>query len=386
MKRRYAFMSFTLGITLLFISVYLLLPVSAQSSTPEVDDLVARGEYLIHITGCISCHTPPKPEYNVADLTQLSPEQLQDLSLRALETLDVEDKLLAGGRPFSLGPAGVIFSRNLTPDEETGLGTWTDEEIEAALRIGVSKDGSRLHPLMPYRNFYGLSREDVRAIIAYLRSIPAVNNPEPPNQLAGEIVAPELVPPTELPETAPDGSNPVELGRYLVNVAMSCHDCHTPLDAETGEPIEAKWLAGGQPYEGPWGIVYGSNITPHETTGIGTWTEEQIIRAVRDGVRIDGRRLILMPWEDYAVTTDEDIQAVAAYLLNGAEPIDNEIPAPAIEDAFIQYDEAVREQAANKTTSANNAGSSNSTPIILAGAGVVALLVVGGLLVMRRRR
>lgn len=315
--------------------------VGAQESTEEAvmteeEALLARGEYLIYVSGCISCHTPSKDEY--ADLAALTPEQAVELSLYALETLDVENRQLAGGRVFSLGPMGIIMSRNLTPDEATGLGAWTDEEIEAAIRIGVSRDGYRLFPLMPYRNYFNMSEYDMQAIIAYLRSLPAVENEVPRVGPSGEGIAPDLVLRDDLPEFAPDSSDPVALGEYLVNTVMSCADCHTPLDETTGAPIFDQWLAGGQPWEGPWGIVYGGNITPHETTGIGTWTDEQIARAIREGVRIDGRRLILMPWEDYAVTTDEDIAAVVAYL-RSIPAVELEPSVPSIEEAFIIYEE-----------------------------------------------
>ena len=113
-----------------------------EAAMTEEEALVERGHYLIYMAGCISCHTPNKEEY--ADYSALSLEQAIDLSLFALTTLDVENRQLAGGRPFDLGPMGVILSRNLTPDETTGLGAWTDEEIEAAVRIGVSRDGYRL--------------------------------------------------------------------------------------------------------------------------------------------------------------------------------------------------------------------------------------------------
>jgi mono/diheme cytochrome c family protein len=310
---------------------------TAEAAMTEEEALLERGHYLIYIAGCISCHTPAKEEY--ADFAALSVDQAINVSLFALDTLDVENRQLAGGRVFDLGPIGVIMSRNLTPDVETGLGAWTDEEIEAAIRIGVSRDGYRLFPIMPYRNYYSLSEYDMDAIIAYLRSLPAVVNEVPRIGPSGEGIAPELILSDDVLATAPpDSSDPVALGAYLVNTVMSCADCHTPLDETTGEPLFDQWLAGGQPWEGPWGIVYGGNITPHEETGIGTWTDEEIARAVREGVRIDGRQLILMPWQDYAVTTDEDIAAVVAYL-RSIPAIDNEAPAPSIEDAFMVYEE-----------------------------------------------
>ena len=313
---------------------------ATEEATAEMTDeeaLLERGHYLINIGGCISCHTPPKEEY--ADFASLSLEQAIDISLFALDTLDVENRELAGGRAFDLGPMGVILSRNITPDVETGIGAWTDEEIEAAIRIGVSSDGYRLFPIMPYRNFYSLSEYDMDAIIAYLRSLPPVVNEVPRIGPSGEGIAPDLVLSDDVLSTAaPDSSDPVALGAYLVNTVMSCADCHTPIDETTGAPIFDQWLAGGQPWEGPWGIVYGGNITPHEVTGIGSWSDEDIARAVREGVRIDGRRLVLMPWEDYELTSDDDIAAIVAYL-RSIPAVDNEIPAPAIEEAFQIYEE-----------------------------------------------
>lgn len=325
----------SLMIALLFVIGLILIAGTLSAQEAADDALLARGAYVAEIGGCIACHTPYQAEYE--DFANITPEQLQTLGLFAYDTLDLE-RLGAGGRAFDLGPGGVVISKNLTPDEATGLGAWTDEEIEAAIRIGVSKDGRRLHPLMPYRNYFFMARDDMRALIAYLRSIPAVENEVPISGPSGEGIAPELVPDTELLETAPDGSDPVALGDYLVNAIMSCTDCHTPFDPETGAPLLDQFLAGGQPYEGPWGIVYGANITPHNETGLGLWSDEDIAKVFRLGVRIDGRRLVLMPWQDYMIITDEDLAAMIAYLRQ-IPAVDNEIPAPAITDLFLQYAE-----------------------------------------------
>ncbi len=296
------------------------------------EEMLDRGEYLSHIGACVSCHTPQKEEYLSEDIT---PDQFKQIGLEYEQTQDIENQLMAGGREFPLGPFGVLVSPNLTPDE-TGLGDWTDEEIEAALRIGVNKDGRRLHPLMPYANYFGWSEMDMQALIMYLRTIPAVENEIIQTGPSGDGIAPELVVNAdELPLLPPDGSDPIELGRYLTINVMGCSDCHTPLDAETGAPNFELLLAGGQAYEGPWGIVYGGNITPHET-GLADWTTEDYERSLREGVRIDGRRLVFMPWEDYAGATEEDMAAVIAYL-QSLTPIDNEIPSPAIEEIFIEF-------------------------------------------------
>lgn len=296
-------------------------------------EMLERGEYLSHIGACVSCHTPQKEEYLSEDITL---EQLQTIGLAFEDTQDIENQLMAGGRAFPLGPFGVLVSPNLTP-HETGLGDWTDEEIEAALRIGVNKDGRRLHPLMPYPNIFNWAESDMQALIMYLRSIPAVDNEVIQTGPSGEGFAPELtVNAEELPQLPPEDQ--LELGRYLTLNVMSCGECHTPLDPETGAPQFELLLGGGQAYEGPWGIVYGGNITPHET-GLADWTAEDYERVFREGIRIDGRRLVFMPWQDYATTSDDDMDAVIAYL-QSLEPIDNEVPSPAIEDIFISYADA----------------------------------------------
>ena len=295
-------------------------------------EMLERGEYLSNIGACVSCHTPQLEEYLVEEI---SLEQLQTIGWSFEDTQDVEGQLLAGGREFSLGPFGVLVSPNLTPDD-TGMGDWSDEEIEAALRIGINPDGRRLHPLMPYGNIFNWAESDMQALIMYLRTIPAVENEIEQTGPSGDGIAPELIVDEDaLTLLPPDGSDPIVLGEYLVRNVMSCGDCHTPLDEDTGAPLADMFLAGGQAYQGPWGIVYGGNITP-DATGLDGWEYEDYERVFREGVRIDGRRLVFMPWQDYAGLSDDDLDAVIMYL-QALEPIDNEVPAPAIEDIFLDY-------------------------------------------------
>jgi mono/diheme cytochrome c family protein len=335
-KVRFFMLRFAYIILILFIlSLAGFLGVSAQDTASEKqDEILERGEYIVHIAGCFACHSPYKEEF--ADFSALTSEQTLTLSLFAVQTLDLENRFMAGGRPFELGPIGTLYSANLTPHEATGIGSWTDAQIELAIRVGVNPSGRRLYPIMPYANYFNMAQSDVEAVIAYLRTIEPVENGVDRSGPSGEGVAPELERTEDMLQTPPDGSDPVELGSYLVNVIMSCNDCHTPRDPRTGLHDEELAMAGGQAYEGPWGIVYGGNITPHEETGIGTWTADDIRRVFREGVRPDGRRLVLMPWEDYASITDDDLDALIAYL-QAIEPIDNEIPAPSIDEAFLQY-------------------------------------------------
>lgn len=299
--------------------------------SPQFDDQLEQGEYLATIAGCISCHTPQLDVYDPILNEDFSLEELRTLALFEASAADRE-RLLSGGRPFDLGPAGIIYTANLTPDEETGLGSWSDEEIKLALQTGVNADGRRLHPVMPL--YTRMAEEDLDALIAFLRSLEPIEN-----EVEEYFEMP--IPPGEVPEEPIERPDPEDLaarGEYLVAI-MACEHCHTPLDLETGAPLEEKFLAGGQPYEGPWGIVYSGNITPHET-GIGEWTEAEIKRAITTGVRINGRRLGLMPWQYYAALQPEDLDAIVHYLQNVVEPVENNVPATAMEEPFIEFVDA----------------------------------------------
>ncbi len=293
------------------------------------DSVIEHGKYIANIAGCTSCHTPNRPEFN--DPTQLNNEQIHIIALNELEAHDTS-KFLAGGRAFDLGPAGIVYTRNITPDQETGLGGWTDEQIKVAVRTGQTPSGKMLFPVMPYHNYNGMADADLDAVIAYLRSVKAVNNKVPEETVATDMLKP-------LPYTqgivAPDASDKAARGEYLVKYVMGCTDCHTPLDPATGQPLMDKYLGGGQPYEGPWGIVYGGNITPDNDTGIGSWSEAEIKRAIVSGVGKDGRRLILMPWYAYTGIKPEDADAVAYYIKNVLPAVKNEVPAAALNPDFV---------------------------------------------------
>lgn len=333
MKKISLFRGLTILATVMGLLILAFVATVAQDTEMTGEEAtLARGEYLVRMARCISCHTPRLEEFNAEELTE---EQNITLSLFNFSTLDVEDHLMAGGRRFNLGPAGAVFAPNLTSDEATGLGSWTDEEIEIAMRIGVGKDGRRLHPIMPYNTYNDWPQSDMDALIAYLRTVPAVENEVDRTGPEGESEPAEMPAAEDLAETPSE--DPVERGEYLVVDVMRCTGCHTPRDPRTGRADTSLLMGGGQAFEREFGIVYGGNITPHEETGIGTWEAADIARVFREGVRIDGRRLTLMPWQDYSVISDEDLDAVIAYL-QALDPIDNEVPAPAFEnEAFLQF-------------------------------------------------
>jgi mono/diheme cytochrome c family protein len=145
------------------------------SAVPAMTQL-QRGQYIATISGCNDCHTPGTL-YGAPDF----------------------DRTLAGSELGWQGPWGVTYASNLTPDVETGLGGWTDGEIERALRSGVKKDGTPVGPPMPWPDFARLSPDDMAALIAYLRGLPAVKHanlgPLPPGSKAtGSIIT--LPPPS----------------------------------------------------------------------------------------------------------------------------------------------------------------------------------------------
>ncbi len=346
---------------------------TANAGPSQQNELLEQGKYVATIAGCTSCHTPLKPEYQ--NLQALTFEQIQTLAFNEREAQD-SDKLLSGGRAFDLGPAGLLFTRNITPDEETGVGAWSDDQLKLAIKTGVSADGTILFPVMPYHVYNQMADSDVDAVIAYIRSVAPISNAVPDKTVSTEGM-PAL--PFNTGISAPDPSDPAARGAYLVNSVMGCTDCHTPVDPATGAPQMDKYLAGRQPYEGPWGIVYGGNITPDEGTGIGAWTDEEVQRAILTGVGKDGRRLILMPWFAYSSLTTEDAEAVVFYLKNDLPAVENQIPAASLNEGFTVMVPSEELQSSSE---------SNSTlsPIIIVIVSVLIVLLISFLANYSRRQ
>jgi mono/diheme cytochrome c family protein len=362
----------TLAFVLSFMIVMAVGISSVGASNRHQQETLEQGRYIATIAGCTECHTPLKPEYQ--DPTTLTLDQLKVLSFNGVAAND-ESRLLAGGRAFDLGPAGILFTRNITPDAETGIGAWTDEQVKIAIKSGLNTQGEVLFPVMPYHVYNGMADADLDAVVAYLRSVNAVRNEVPARTIPTDGF-PSLPYTTGI--VAPDASDKAARGGYLVNSIMGCTDCHTPVDPATGAPVMEKYLAGRQPYEGPWGIVYGGNITPDNETGIGTWTEEEITRAITSGVSRDGRRLILMPWYAYSAITSEDAEAVAFYLKNVLPAVKNQIPAASLNEGF--------QEIVPQSEFQGSAGSGALSPVILVVVGVGIILLVSVAVALLRRR
>jgi mono/diheme cytochrome c family protein len=261
-----------------------------------------RGRYLVTSaqTPCMLCHSPMDTTGHV---------------------LKVKDGMMLAGRNWE--PDGVPFvtAPNLTPDPETGAGTWTDDQLARAIREGIGHDGRTLFPIMPYTRYRNMSDEDLASIIVFLRSVPAVRNPLPPTKVPFPLSrlikgVPEPVEGT----VTPDLSTPEKRGRYITQLAV-CEDCHTPAD-DKGNVIPDMDFAGGMAMKyGDWTAGASANLTP-SVNGIPYYTEDLFIETIRTG-KVRSRVLSgMMPTFYFRNFTDQDLKDVFAYLKT-LKPVDH---------------------------------------------------------------
>ena len=293
---------------------YLLLAYPKAPPPPTVSfdaspERLARGEYLAeHVVGCSTCHTQ-------RDWTRFSGPIKREL-------------LGAGNEPFDLGPAGFLYSKNITP---AGIGSWTDGELLRAVTQGVSKDGTPLFPLLPYPHIGALSEDDVHAVLAYVRSWKAIEGVAPERRLSiplNLIVRTMPGPNTFQPRPSPDDK--LAYGKYLTRSAL-CSDCHTPID-DRGTPLPGMDFAGGMEFRETGYTVRSANITPDADTGIGSWTEQQFIDKFKgfetpsDATlsETERRQNTVMPMTAYAGMTREDLSAIYAYIRT-LKPVTNRV-------------------------------------------------------------
>ena len=254
----------------------------------QAESLLERGTYLMNsIVACGNCHTPQGP----------------DGPLPGME--------LAGGLVIE-DPAFTVHTPNITPDPETGIGSWTDDQIIAAIREGRRPDGRIIGPPMPIGLYRQMSDRDVQAVVAYLRQVPPVHHEVAPSEYRVPLPASYGPPVGSVPEVARDDA--VAYGAYLAGPLGHCIECHTLL--VEGRPDFAHRLsAGGNRFYGPWGISISRNITPDPETGIGSWTDDQIKRAITQGISADDTPLMPpMGFPYYARLSAADLDALVAYL------------------------------------------------------------------------
>jgi len=264
----------------------LLLALGSWLGSAQADALLERGTYLMQsISACGNCHTPQGPDGPIPGME------------------------LAGMADFFEVPEFKIHTPNITPDPETGIGNWTDEQIIAAIREGRRPDGSIIGPFMPIGLYRNLSDNDVKAIVAYLRQVPAVRH-EVPRSTFNIPLPPSYGPPVaNVPDVPRD--DPVTYGRYLAGPVGHCIECHTPM-TETGPDFANQLGAGGVVFPGPWGNSVSANITPTE---LAEHTDDEIKTMITTGTRPDGSKMLPpMPYAYYANIADEDLDAIVAYL------------------------------------------------------------------------
>ena len=292
-------------------------PEVRASSDPAV---IARGEYLVYgPSHCVECHASSFEEFQKVLTGQKVP--------------------LQGGTKFEARPLGAIYSKNLTPDPETGIGSYTDGQIARMMRYNVRPNGrASVAPMMPFHN---MSDEDMIAIISFLRSQPAVRHAVPDNEwtIPGKVIRsisssfkprdPAAVRP---PKTAPEEKPTKERGEYLARYVANCVGCHTPLHDTTFEPIGPDF-SGGEEFE-PMPLpgvdmtawFRTPNITPQKGSALMKFPDRAtfIARFKAGGRQHAGTP---MPWEAFARMSNEDVGALYEFLrsLPPAEGMSGEV-------------------------------------------------------------
>jgi len=251
-------------------------------------DLVKRGDYLVNgILTCGNCHTPKGP------------------------TGEIMDKAFSGGLSWDEPPFKVTAS-NITQDNETGIGNYTDAELKQVLRKGIKRNGVPVAMIMPSGFYEIMTDRDLDAVIAYLRTIKPIKNtvPDPIYKTAQGHPIP---PGGEKPFTEAMLSDKVKKGFYLATIAH-CMECHTPMGPR-GRDFASKLGTGGFEFSGPWGVSVSRNITSSKEKGIGGWTNEEIKRAITQGISRDGSKLKPpMGYHYYSTVSTDDLDAIVAYL------------------------------------------------------------------------
>ena len=277
-------------------------PGQAEAQAQTSADPVARGRYVFGAAAGCGCHTEPKKGAS----------------------------LNAGGRKYE-GPFGTVYSTNITLDRQTGIGSWTDDQIVTAIRLGRRPNGERLVPVHPYIVFNGMAEEDLRALVAYLRSVPPVNRANTPRRLVplfeGVFLPAWLA--TFAAREAPPASAPTSglaRGEYLVRAVGHCGECHTPRTIT--QAVDNSRFLGGNPTH-PEGKM--PNITPDKRPGIGDWSEEDITEFLGTGNKPDGDvagdlmgEIIQGTSAGFKDLTKADRLAIARYL-KSIPPINNRV-------------------------------------------------------------
>ncbi len=252
-------------------------------------DLIKNGEYLARAGDCVACHTKPGGQ------------------------------LFAGGREMPT-PFGTLYSTNITPDPDTGIGKWTADQFYSLMHTGRSPDGGLIYPAMPFASYTKVTRADSDAIFAYLRSVPPVHAPDKPHDLRFPFNNRSLILGwrtlffTE-GEFKPDPSKSDDWNRgaYLVQGLGHCSMCHTPINA-LGGSSESRAFEGGLIPMQNW---YAPSLTSNKEAGLGDWSIKDITDLLRTGVSERGAvygPMAEVTYDSLQYLSDDDVRAMAVYL------------------------------------------------------------------------
>jgi mono/diheme cytochrome c family protein len=311
-------------ILLILLSVVVILVISAiayvKMGLPNVPlkevtvtsspDRIANGKYLANnVMVCMDCHS-------ARDWSRFSAPL-------------VEGTLGKGGELFdqNMGFPGRYVSRNITP---FNLADWSDAELFRVITSGVTKSGKAIFPVMPYHYYGGMDEEDIKDVIAYLRTLEPINYA--PEESVSDFPMNFIIntmPKTPVFTKKPKKEVSVLYGKYLVNSA-GCVECHTPFDGMALEMDKA--FSGGRVFPLPNGSVTTPNLTPH-ATGIGKWSQDDFIarfksydmaKGYQPPLVQPGEFNTIMPWTMYAGMDEIDLAAIYSYL-QSLEPIENKV-------------------------------------------------------------
>ncbi len=266
-----------------------------RGGTALADTPLERGSYLVNSLGaCSNCHTPRNPP----------PAGGPNL-----------DKRLSGGFQVFNEPFFTVKGSNVTPDKDSGIGAWSDADIKRALTEGVRPSGVPLAMVMPYSFLRVLTPNDLDAVVAYLKSIPAVRNEVQPPVYKIAQPSPPL-PSAEKPMTEEQLKDIVKHGFYVASLAH-CMACHSRVSEDVPADFKNAWGKGGRVFKGPFGEATAANISGNKEKGLGGWTDAEIKRVLTEGISKDGRKL-KPPMIDYVAYyktwKDDDIDALIAWI------------------------------------------------------------------------
>jgi mono/diheme cytochrome c family protein len=254
----------------------------------RAETLVERGRYLVDtVMTCHNCHTPRGPDGLMFD------------------------KALSGGGLRWNEPPFDVTAANITPDKETGIGSWSDVDLKKFMTTGLRPNGVQVAVVMPTAFYKIMTVRDLDAVAAYLHSVPPVKN-EVPAPIYKIALQPPTVPDAQTPMSEADFGDKLKRGFYLSTIGH-CMECHSPMGPK-GRDF-SRLGAGGFEFKGPWGVSVSRNITSDKEKGLGDWTDDEIKRAITQGISRDGSKLKPpMGYPFYAKMTAEDLDAVVAYL------------------------------------------------------------------------